>query len=233
MEKTVTTVFCHNKKALFFDFDGVILDSVHVKTDAFAKLYSQYGSNMVRQVRAYHLANAGVSRYDKFRYYNEVLLEIETTEKEIELLDRKFSLLVAEAMEMVSYVPGVYDLLQWAFNLGISSYIVSAAPRSELLKICRIRNIDSFFTEIFGDPISKPDAMTKVFSESGIYPTNCVMFGDSRSDLQAAREIGINFVGINAIDAKYFKEQAVPCLHNFNELDRDVLLNQLTKEKLV
>jgi beta-phosphoglucomutase-like phosphatase (HAD superfamily) len=31
-------------QAIFFDFDGVILDSVHVKTEAFAAMFRKYGS---------------------------------------------------------------------------------------------------------------------------------------------------------------------------------------------
>ena len=37
-------------EAVFFDFDGVILDSVDVKTQAFADMFRQYGPEVERAV---------------------------------------------------------------------------------------------------------------------------------------------------------------------------------------
>jgi beta-phosphoglucomutase-like phosphatase (HAD superfamily) len=37
-------------QAIFFDFDGVILDSVHVKTEAFAAMFRKYGPEIERAV---------------------------------------------------------------------------------------------------------------------------------------------------------------------------------------
>ena len=37
-------------KGIIFDFDGVIAESVEVKTDAFANLYQPYGDNVVNKV---------------------------------------------------------------------------------------------------------------------------------------------------------------------------------------
>ena len=48
-------------KAIFWDFDGVIADSVNVKTDAFYELYLPYGKNIAEKVKEYHLANGGFS----------------------------------------------------------------------------------------------------------------------------------------------------------------------------
>ncbi len=36
----------HNYQAVFFDFDGAILDSVNVKTNAFATMFRPYCKNV-------------------------------------------------------------------------------------------------------------------------------------------------------------------------------------------
>ena len=59
-------------KGIIFDFDGVIAKSVQVKTDAFVKLYKQYGSNFVKKVVEHHEANGGMSRYEKIKFYHKV-----------------------------------------------------------------------------------------------------------------------------------------------------------------
>ena len=61
-------------KAIIFDFDGVILDSVDVKTKAFKQMYSIYGDDVMRKVVDYHLLNGGISRYKKFKYFHENFL---------------------------------------------------------------------------------------------------------------------------------------------------------------
>ena len=37
-------------RAIVFDFDGVILDSVEIKTKAFARLFEEHGPDVQRQV---------------------------------------------------------------------------------------------------------------------------------------------------------------------------------------
>ena len=36
------------KKLVIFDFDGVLVDSVNVKTEAFGLMYKDYGSDVVK-----------------------------------------------------------------------------------------------------------------------------------------------------------------------------------------
>ena len=59
------------KKFIVFDFDGVVLDSVEIKTNAFAEIYSEYGSEIVSKVVEYHKRNGGLSRFEKFKYYHK------------------------------------------------------------------------------------------------------------------------------------------------------------------
>ena len=53
--------------SIIFDFDGVILESVSVKTAAFRQLFS-FAPEHVDEIVQYHLDNGGMSRFDKFRY---------------------------------------------------------------------------------------------------------------------------------------------------------------------
>ena len=57
-------------KGIIFDFDGVIADSVQVKTDAFAALYKPYGPDIVKKVVEHHEANGGMSHFEKIRLYH-------------------------------------------------------------------------------------------------------------------------------------------------------------------
>ena len=77
-----------------FDCDGVILESVAVKTRAFGRIVEQFGPEAVERMNEYHLAHGGVSRIRKFVwFYNEVLGR-KIVEADLQLLNRKFRQLV-------------------------------------------------------------------------------------------------------------------------------------------
>ena len=58
-------------KGIIFDFDGVIVESVNIKTIAFKKIYKKYGNEIVNKVVDHHLSNGGMSRFEKFNYYHK------------------------------------------------------------------------------------------------------------------------------------------------------------------
>ena len=59
-----------SKLLFIFDFDGVLVDSVELKTIAFVHLYEEYGSHIVDLVIAFHCKNGGMSRFEKFKYFH-------------------------------------------------------------------------------------------------------------------------------------------------------------------
>ena len=63
-----------SRRAVFFDFDGVIADSVDVKTAAFCGLYSEHGPEVMAKVEAYHLAHLGMTRFQKIAYFQRELV---------------------------------------------------------------------------------------------------------------------------------------------------------------
>ena len=94
------------KKNIIFDFDGVILDSNHVKTNAFYNLYLDYGKDIANSVKKFHLSNLGLSRYDKFKHYSKNILKSDITDKEIEILDKKFNLYVNSEILKCKFING-------------------------------------------------------------------------------------------------------------------------------
>ena len=57
-------------KAIIFDFDGVLVESAEIKTEAFRQLFSSF-PDKVHEIVEYHKRNMGISRYVKFRYFYE------------------------------------------------------------------------------------------------------------------------------------------------------------------
>ena len=87
-------------QALFFDFDGVLVDSVQVKTRAFAKLFHLFDPKIQAKVVVHHRKSGGRARRDKFRYYYAEFLKKPLDNAEMDRLCNAFSSLVID--EVVS-----------------------------------------------------------------------------------------------------------------------------------
>ena len=90
---------------IILDFDGVILESVSVKTEAFRTLFS-FAPEYVEEIVQFHKDNGGMSRFDKFRYIFDHILKRELDPDTFNALSEKFSILVFQGVVNAPFVPG-------------------------------------------------------------------------------------------------------------------------------
>ena len=118
---------------IFWDFDGVIKDSVEVKSIAFERLFSDYGQNLVDRVREHHKRNGGVSRFEKIPLYLSWSNEEVTSKKNQEFCNR-FSLLVKQSVIDSPWVHGFLEFIE--HHHGVKKHIlVTATPIEEIEEI--------------------------------------------------------------------------------------------------
>ena len=84
------------RKQIIFDFDGVILKSHKVKSQAFYDLFSSYGKKISEKVLSYHLKNEGKSRFIKFKYIYKNILKEKISKKKLDLLSKNFDAISLE-----------------------------------------------------------------------------------------------------------------------------------------
>ena len=181
--------------AIIFDFDGVIVESVNVKTQAFAALYSHYGEDVVTQVQSYHLRKAGVSRFAKFRYFQtEILGGAPLDDRAVEELAQAFSTLVMDKVVAVPMVRGAQEFLD--SNLGrLPMFVISGTPTVELGQILERRKLSDYFVEFWGSPAGKAANIAELLQKYGLSASRCVMIGDAIADYEGAVSNGVNFLG--------------------------------------
>jgi phosphoglycolate phosphatase-like HAD superfamily hydrolase len=185
-----------NWQAIFFDFDGVILDSVDIKTKAFAKMFRPFGSKTESEVIAYHLANKGVSRYEKFKYYYENILKREISEKELDNLGKKFSDLVLKGVIDSPFIEGALETLNKLYIRKIPAYLVSGTPRNEINHIVTEKGISHYFKEVHGTPRYKDEIIKDILAHNEYQPNKCLFIGDAMSDYNAAKKNDLFFLGV-------------------------------------
>jgi HAD superfamily hydrolase (TIGR01509 family) len=193
-------------QAVFFDFDGVILDSVAAKTDAFGELYAPYGPDVARAVVEYHLANGGVSRFEKFRHFHENLLGITMTDALMTELCDAFNALSLAKVMAAPFIPGARETLTELAVRGIPAFVASGTPQAELDQTVLTRLGEGVFAEVHGSPRTKVEIVRDVASRHGLTPSRCVFVGDAMTDCRAARECGVPFLGVSGRDGHPFPE---------------------------
>ncbi|HOI57315.1 MULTISPECIES: HAD hydrolase-like protein [unclassified Methanoculleus] len=177
---------------LILDFDGVVVESLPLKSAAFKKIFS-FTPEHLDEIIAFHLENGGMSRYDKFRHiYANILHEPLTPEQE-ERLAGEYVGLIFESMLTVPYVEGARELLEDCSRL-LPLYIVSATPEGEMLEIARRRDLTKYFVRIYGSPKTKAECIREILEETGASPDEGLFVGDAPNDWQAAYETGVRFV---------------------------------------
>ncbi len=198
---------------IFFDFDGVILDSVNIKTEAFAGLYRRHGRDVEEKVKRHHLANGGMDRYRKFKIYHRDFLGKEITALEMKALSARYSRAVVSKVLKAKYIYGVRDFLKMCKRLRKTSFVVSATPEREIRKIVKGKGLRSYFKEIKGSPASKEKNIQSLIRKYKVKKAKAVFFADSINDLEAANFNNIKFIGIN------YSKTAVN-FRNFDEIMR-------------
>lgn len=182
-------------QAFFFDFDGVLADSVEVKTRAFAKLFESHGPEVVQEVVAYHRRHGGMTRADKFRHYYRQIIGEALSESKMNDLCRRFSELVVDEVVAASEIRGAGLFLERCCH-RVDCFVISAVPVEEIREIVRRRNMTDYFQEVLGTPAGKEENLGKILDKYGLNPSKCIFFGDAESDYQAAQAWGVPFIGI-------------------------------------
>ncbi len=204
-------------EAIIFDFDGVIVESLEVKTDAFRRLFADRPEHVESIVRL-HLENPGLSRYAKFEIIYRDFLRRPLAPDEMARLDRELSALVYERVVACDFVRGAPDLLARA-NRSLDLYLASATPQEELERIVQARGLAPLFAGVFGSPRGKPEIIAGIL-ERGLAADAAVCVGDALSDYRAASANGVAFVGrVPGGEPDPFTGLGVPTVRDLAELD--------------
>jgi len=184
-------------EVIFFDFDGVILDSMPIRTQGYRDIFSDYDRNVIEQLVNYHLKNGGISRFAKIRYFYEKIIGTGISNKKVMKLADKFSVIMRK--QLVDPDKLILDTMNFikANHTKCEMHIVSGSEQEELCWLCSKLGIDRYFKTIDGSPTPKSDLIGNILKKFNYQRENCVMIGDSINDYEASQENKISFLGYN------------------------------------
>lgn len=182
-------------EAIIFDFDGVILDSVGVKTRAFAQLAAPHGPEAVRRMVDFHEANGGISRFRKFDWFAREVLGRTLSAEETHEMGCQFETLAFEGVLKAPFIAGAREFL---VTSDLPLFVASGTPQTELRVIVERRWLAGVFRETHGTPRTKTEIIHDLLGRHRFRPAEVMFVGDAMTDYRAASECGLPFVGVAA-----------------------------------
>ena len=180
---------------LIFDCDGVVLDSNRIKTDAFYQTTLSFGEVAAQAMVEYHVANGGVSRYQKFEYFLRRIVKAHDIDNKLANLLTDFSRRVSDALMKCAIDESLADLR--VATEHSKWLIVSGGDQNELRDVFKRRALAAFFDGgIFGSPDTKESILAREI-ESGNIALPALFLGDSRYDYEVATGAELDFVFVS------------------------------------
>lgn len=192
-------VLLDRKTAVFFDVDGVLIDSVAAKGQAFVDLFpgSPEHSEAILEL---HRANGGVNRLRKFEMIHEQFLGVILSEQRAVELADAFSAIVLRKVMAAPEIPGASAALT-SMHARFPMHAVSATPNLELKQILRHHGMLDYFRSVHGVPPSKSVTVRTLIDKYGYHARQCLFIGDSEQDAVAAMENRMLFVQVREASA--------------------------------
>lgn len=190
-----------------------------VKSRAYVKLFEPFGPDVMEQVRLHHQANGGMSRFRKFPLYLQWAGE-EPSEERVQEFCERFSQIALQGVIDSPWVPGAEEYLRHNPRNQVF-VVVSATPQAELEQILRTLDLYDCFAAIYGAPTGKAEAIEITLKKQTIDARDCLMIGDARADLDAARANRVPFLlRRHASNAGVFGDYDGPVVNDMTTLQQ-------------
>ncbi len=210
--------------AAFFDFDGVITESNEIKASAFEIIFSDYPEEIRSRIVDYHLTTGGKSRFVKFKYIYDQILNEPLSNEQLKAHCDRFEEVCRKGMLRVTYVPGALNVIK-AWSETIPLYIITGAPLEEARRITENRKISDYFHDVFGSPVSKIEWVQRILQAQHYRADRCLFIGDAQADQVAAAVNDVPFIGRlrKGYPNPFTDGPSIAYINNLTELESSVL----------
>lgn len=181
-------------RAVLFDLDGTLVDSLDDLTDAVNHMLSSFGKNQLSNTEVRSLVGKGARNLVQRALCMDTLEEIE---RGLGLFMEYNAAHIADKSKLYA---GAREILEDLAACGIRMAIISNKGAALSRLILETLGIDYFFEAICGGdtfPEMKPSPLPLmlVIDKLGITSNEVFMVGDSINDIQAGKQAGIATIG--------------------------------------
>jgi phosphoglycolate phosphatase len=196
------------RASVHFDLDGVLLDSNEIKVRCMAHAIAGLGRDVADRFVAEFRRSFGRSRREHFRrlYFEYLGGEPAGFEAFYAIYGRTYAALVAARQEQVTLCDHAHELVAGLAAAGVPLTVVTGSPTAEAEAQLERLGLRRHFELVLGGEQPKRDRLREVLRAVGTPASASVYLGDSRSDLDAADAVGMDFVYVE----RYSLDSTVP-----------------------
>jgi phosphoglycolate phosphatase-like HAD superfamily hydrolase len=182
-------------KAIFFDFDGVIMDSMTLKLDSYCHALDEFGfprQELDRIMRQF----MGTSRR---RILAAMYEELAGSPMNDELFQRslsRFNQHDEASRARMEPIPGSTEFLEKIHDNYFTA-VVTGTPEEVIKRTTAFHKLDPFFDVVRGSPDSKTKIISELMHDRRLHTSECLFIGDGKADQEAADACQVRFVGMD------------------------------------
>lgn len=183
-------------KALFFDFDGLILDTESAEVESWRQIFAGYGEHFPDWIwqKMIGISDPEINKIPG-HYLAERLGVTQIEEFDTEVRQKRRALTL-EIIETYPVMPGVTELLSHAVLNGWHKAVVSSSPRWWVEGHLEKRGLKDHFHHITcgheGHPSKPaPDLYLATLEKLSLLPNEVIVFEDSPRGVEAALAAGL------------------------------------------
>ncbi len=207
------------KRAILFDMDGVILDSMHYHVRAWQEALSEYGLSVPSKVLYLYEGAIGAETATAILQKNGYTVD---TQQFYAILRRQEEIFVREYRSMVRPFPGVSSILRRLYDAGQKLVLVTSSYR-EVVESVFPRELEAWMSYIItGDQVKRrkpfPDPYLAALSALREGPESCLAVENAPAGIAAAKAAAIPCVAITTTLAREYLSEADAILTSHAEL---------------
>ena len=181
-------------KAIIFDLDGTLVDSVPDLQKAAARMLEAHDKPVLSQAAIRSFVGNGIPKLiECISEASGLPLDADSQRSLIKEFIANYDTMLTDETEMF---PGARDALEALHEKGMTLCLCTNKPLAQTRVILGTLGLDRLFTQVVGGdslPQRKPAPEPLLATIDGFAPEDCLYVGDSEVDADTAEAAGVSF----------------------------------------
>ncbi|MBN2366561.1 MAG: HAD family phosphatase [Calditrichaeota bacterium] len=203
-------------KAILFDFDGVLVQSMEDHFEGWRRALEKYGIEM-KPEDLYMMEGQGVRGVA-----NEITRKYQLTVDEThDIITNKQK--YYEEIKKIRFYPNLLNVLDWAQEKSLKLAVVTGGNRSRVMETLENFGLTDYFQAIItSDDVSETKPSPQPYLQAAISlqvsPEDCVVVENAPLGIRSGKSAGMHVIGITTTLNSFHLKNADIVVNDFHEL---------------